>query len=219
MSRLGPRAFFQNDRPTVDRPFETIVFRSAMTALDPKRNSSVSRRRFASRNRADVRRAMASSSARCFPAACALLRTLFRPPPRSHRCSSRPGCVRANSRTAPDVLVSAHGQSVPIFQQLAGGHPSGRDDVRAIPAVAAQRRGFVGPSGAPGGVGVVCRRGDRQDPADRLDPVGLTMIVDEGDHGLNRRSSSAWACVDAPWDASGFLTARTCDRMRSCVRP
>jgi hypothetical protein len=27
------------------------------------------------------------------------------------------------------------------------------------------------------------------------------------------------ACVDAPWDASGFLTARTCDRMRSCVRP
>jgi benzoylformate decarboxylase len=36
------------------------------------------------------------------------------------------------------VLASAHEQSVPIFQQLAGGHPSGRDDVRAIPAVAAQ---------------------------------------------------------------------------------
>jgi transposase-like protein len=29
--------------------------------------------------------------------------------------------------------------------------------------------------------------------ADRLDPVGLTVIVDEGDHSLNRRSSSAAA--------------------------
>jgi hypothetical protein len=34
----------------------------------------------------------------------------------------------------PAVLASAHEQSVPLFQQLAGGHPSGRDDVRAIPA-------------------------------------------------------------------------------------
>ena len=28
----------------------------------------------------------------------------------------------------PPVLASAHEQSVPIFQQLARGHPSGRDD-------------------------------------------------------------------------------------------
>jgi hypothetical protein len=35
------------------------------------------------------------------------------------------------------------------------------------------------------------RWGDRQDPADRLDPVIIAMTVDEGDHGLNRRSSSA----------------------------
>ena len=49
------------------------------------------------------------------------------------------GGVRANSRAVPAVLASAHEQSVPIFQQLARGHPSGRDDVRAIPAVAAQR--------------------------------------------------------------------------------
>jgi len=41
--------------------------------------------------------------------------------------------------------------------------------------------------------GVVGRRGDRQDPADRLDPVDFTMIVDEGDHGFERRSSSAIA--------------------------
>ena len=34
-------------------------------------------------------------------------------------------------------------------------------------------------------------RGDRQNPADRLDPVGLTMIVDEGDHRFSGRSRSA----------------------------
>ena len=62
----------------------------------------------------------------------------------------------------PAVLVSAHEQSVPIFQQLARGYPSGRDDVRAIPAVAAQRRGSVG------------RARDRHQPRDRpvlVEPV------------------------------------------------
>jgi hypothetical protein len=47
--------------------------------------------------------------------------------------------------------------------------------------------------GAPGEVVMVGRGGDRQHPADRLDPVDLTMIVDEGDHGFERRSSSASA--------------------------
>src|ERR1700684_2613573 len=42
------------------------------------------------------------------------------------------------------VIASDHEQPVPIFQQLAGGHPSGRDDVREISAVAAQRRGVAG---------------------------------------------------------------------------
>jgi hypothetical protein len=32
------------------------------------------------------------------------------------------------------VLVLGHEQPVPIFQQLARSHPSGRDDVRQIPA-------------------------------------------------------------------------------------
>ncbi len=75
---------------------------------------------------------------------------------------SNPGGVRANSRAVPAVLASAHEQSVPIFQQLARSHPSGRDDLRAIPAVAAQRRGSVG--GAR----------DRHQPRDRpvlLEPV------------------------------------------------
>jgi hypothetical protein len=47
--------------------------------------------------------------------------------------------------------------------------------------------------GAPGDVGVIRRRGDRQNAADRLDPVAGAVLVDKGDHGLNRRSSSAWA--------------------------
>src|SRR5580704_9521936 len=42
------------------------------------------------------------------------------------------------------VLVLGHEQPVPIFQQLARSHPSGRDDVRQIPAVAAHRRGSFG---------------------------------------------------------------------------
>src|SRR5690625_4857876 len=36
-------------------------------------------------------------------------------------------------------------------------------------------------------------RGDRQQPADRLDPVIASLIIDEGDHGMERRSSSPWA--------------------------
>ncbi|MGY3146408.1 hypothetical protein ACVWYQ_003407 [Bradyrhizobium sp. USDA 3397] len=44
-----------------------------------------------------------------------------------------------------------------------------------------------------GHMGVVGRGGDRQHLADRLDPMRPTMIVNEGDHGLDRRSSSAIA--------------------------
>jgi hypothetical protein len=40
---------------------------------------------------------------------------------------------------------------------------------------------------------VVGRGGDRQDLADRLDPMRPAIIVDERDHGLYRRSSSAVA--------------------------
>src|ERR1700721_2636021 len=42
-------------------------------------------------------------------------------------------------------------------------------------------------------MGVIGRQGDRQHPADRLDPMRLAVIVDEGNQSLNRRSSSAWA--------------------------
>ena len=40
---------------------------------------------------------------------------------------------------------------------------------------------------------VIGGRGDLQHTTDRLDPVSPAIIVNEADHGLNRRSSSAWA--------------------------
>src|SRR5690349_20361967 len=40
---------------------------------------------------------------------------------------------------------------------------------------------------------VVRRWGDRQYPADRLDPMLLPVFINEFDHGLDRRSSSAAA--------------------------
>ena len=62
----------------------------------------------------------------------------------------------------------------------------------------APRPASPGPTACSGsarlrGMGVIGRRGDRQHLADRLDPIRPAMIVDERDHGLNRRSSSAWA--------------------------
>jgi transposase-like protein len=57
------------------------------------------------------------------------------------------GNVRAIYRALSGWLASRHEQPVPIFQQLAGGHPSGGDDVREIPAVAAKRRGSAAERG------------------------------------------------------------------------
>ena len=41
--------------------------------------------------------------------------------------------------------------------------------------------------------GIACRRSDPQHLADRLDPEGPAMIIDERDHGFDRRSGSAIA--------------------------
>src|SRR6202042_1375406 len=54
------------------------------------------------------------------------------------------GFVRRNAYGVWAMLESGHEQPVPVFQQLAGSDPSGRDDVRAVPAVAAQCRGSAG---------------------------------------------------------------------------
>ena len=51
----------------------------------------------------------------------------------------------------------------------------------------------LGGIGAPGHVRAVGGWGDRQHTPDRLDPIRLAALVDEGDHRLNGRSSSAWA--------------------------
>ena len=47
--------------------------------------------------------------------------------------------------------------------------------------------------GTSGDTGMVGRRSDLQHPADRLDTVDLALIVNERDHGFERRSSSAIA--------------------------
>src|SRR5580693_5517312 len=59
-----------------------------------------------------------------------------------------------------------------------------------IPSRSRRQPGRIG---APGGMRMVGRWGDRQHPADRLDPIRPAVIVEEGDHGLCRRSSSARA--------------------------
>ena len=62
-----------------------------------------------------------------------------------------------------------------------------------------QRRVASGPRRSLGGISltsrvcVVRRRGDRLHPADRLDPVSIPMLVDEGDQVRDRRSTSAMA--------------------------
>jgi hypothetical protein len=71
-----------------------------------------------------------------------------------------------------------------------------------------------------GGMGVIGRWGDRQHFADRLDPICPAVIVDERDHGLCRRSSSARAkyadalrSISFAWRSSRF--SRSSALMRS----
>jgi hypothetical protein len=59
-------------------------------------------------------------------------------------------------------------------------------------AIARSGPGCGSPGSAPRTARAYRWTGDRQNLADRLDPVRLAVIVDERDHGLNRRSSSAW---------------------------
>ncbi len=54
--------------------------------------------------------------------------------------------------------------------------------------------------------------GNRQNPADRLDPINIPMFVNEGGHRLNGRSSSAWAkyadalrSISLAWRSSRFV--------------
>ena len=84
------------------------------------------------------------------------------------------------------------------------------------PDTIARSRRIAGRSGAS----VVCRWGDRQNPADRLDPMLDVMIVNEGDHRLNGRSSirlgqGRSVCQSRPSRSSVF--ARTTMRRMTAV--
>jgi hypothetical protein len=97
------------------------------------------------------------------------------------RCSARHRSLRAASAARP----------------CARHRPRSSRRTRARSRASARRPASPAPTAWPGSArgrhGVVGRWGDRQHLADRLDPMRLAMIVDERDHGLNRRSSSAWA--------------------------
>lgn len=89
----------------------------------------------------------------------------------------------------------------------------------ALAAVAGDRGlGRIGPTG---GMGIIGGWGDRQHSADRLDPVDGAVLVDEGDHFSNGRSSSAWAKyadalrrISFAWRNS--RTSRSSALIRSC---
>src|SRR5271163_4715354 len=91
--------------------------------------------------------------------------------------SPRNGFVRPNAGGASERGRLWHEQPVPMFQQLAGGHPSCRDDVRAIPAVIAQRRGSPG------------RAGDRDQPRDG--PVLVQPVWSDVRRGDPQETNSA----------------------------
>src|SRR5258708_17204356 len=93
-----------------------------------------------------------------------------------------------------------------------------------IPSRSRRQPGRIG---APGGMRMVGRWGDRQHPADRLDPIRPAVIGDEGDHGLCRRSSSARAKyalalrrISLAWRSSRFSRSRALSLVAiSLVRP
>src|SRR5579875_3558935 len=71
---------------------------------------------------------------------------------------------------------------------------------------------------------IVGRRGDRQYPADRLDPVRLPVLIDEGDHVRDQRSSSAMAKyalalrrISLAWRSSRTSRSSALIRSRSSV--
>ncbi|MFC7473894.1 hypothetical protein ACFQS7_05990 [Dankookia sp. GCM10030260] len=92
-------------------------------------------------------------------------------------------------------------------------NPPDRGAERGVTAAPGRALGWIHPNGSTGMPG---RRGDPQHPADRLAPVGCAVIVDERDHGFDRRSSSATAkYADALRGIS--LACRRSRTSRSCV--
>jgi hypothetical protein len=119
--------------------------------------------------------------------------------PQTHQIESRETSamvgVRANSRSVAAVVASGHEQSVSIIQQLAGGHPSGRDDVRQIPVVASKRRRSLG------------RARDRHQPRDR--PVLVEPIWPDVRRRDSQATRRAHARLSALAVASGWCVTNT----------
>src|SRR4030081_1628844 len=94
------------------------------------------------------------------------------------------GNVKALALQLPPDL--AHAIDLEVLRKDAG-------DLRLQRHIPPRSRGELLRIGALGDMGMVGRGGERQDLADRLHPMSLSVIVDERDHGLYRRSSSAIA--------------------------
>src|SRR3954452_25284570 len=126
-----------------------------------------------------------------------------------HRAAGDPDSLPAE--LAPDLPDAVDAEVLLI-------HPPDLDHQRCIPPGSRGQPLRISP---PGGMGVIRRRGNREHAADRLDPVDGAMLVDEGDHGLDRRPSSAIAKyadalrrISLAWRNSRF--SRSSARMRSC---
>lgn len=128
------------------------------------------------------------------------------------RASGCLGADRGYDRPAADDALQTHGahqarhcaagNGVAFAQQLTPYLPHAIDAevLLECPQCLGHHRGIApwprrlpGRVAAAGGMRVVGGWGDRQQLADRHKPACLAMIVDEGNHGLNRRSSSALA--------------------------
>ena len=112
------------------------------------------------------------------------LTTPFRPSWRMRRSTVQ------RATPIPSRCSWRHTLRAPYTPNLALPHPPNLGAQLPVPAAAGRATvGFA----VPPLVLVVDRRGDRQLSTDRLDPIGLSVIIDEGGHLRGRRSSSACA--------------------------
>jgi hypothetical protein len=96
--------------------------------------------------------------------------------------------------------------------------PPHRSDVTAERVVPARApRPPVGPP-LTGPQVLVQRRADRQHRADRLDPRGGPVLVDEAHHHFVRRSSSAWAKYAAAFLRNSLAHRSLTFSLSSCLR-
>jgi hypothetical protein len=108
--------------------------------------------------------------------------------------------VQTHNTHEPLDRVSRHGYALPVHLEP---HFAGSVDLEIVleDAIDLRPQGGIPARSCrqPGGVGLlrpmieIRGRGDRQHLADRLDPIGSTVIVYKGNHRFNGRSSSAWA--------------------------